>query len=141
GRVQRVLRRAVAPRPVGDADRRAYAEARARASGGAQGVAGGNGVPAAALQAQLAGREFAAVLPVVQRLAVDPKGRIWIQRPGPVWGGPGPVDVVAADGAYLGTLRSDDAPRAFSPGGLAASIARDGDVQRVVVRRLPAPLR
>jgi hypothetical protein len=79
---------------------------------------------------------FASVMPVIQRLAADPAGRLWIQRAGSVWGQHGRIDVVRADGTYLGTLPAGPMPVAFSRGGLAAYI----DGARVRVQRLPAAL-
>ena len=55
---------------------------------------------------------------------------------------PGPIDVLTADGRYLGTLAEARMPAAFGPGGLAAYVEWDDlDVPTVVVRRLPEGLR
>jgi hypothetical protein len=144
-----VIRRAIAPRRVSDADREAFIRARRRTGGGgpAQMVArspdgGSISISPGAVQAQFAEPEFSALLPVVQRLTVDRKGRLWIERAPPVWGQPGPVDVVTADGTYLGTLRGEPVPRAFSSGGLTAAVLPGPSGEpRVVVRRLPEALR
>ena len=56
----------------------------------------------------------------------------------------GPIDVLTAEGAYVGTYSTGatEMPDAFGPDGLAAFIERDElDVPRVVVRRLPAEVR
>lgn len=54
----------------------------------------------------------------------------------------GPIDVLTADGRYLGTLADARMPAAFGPGGLAAYVESDAqDVPTVVVRRLPEGLR
>lgn len=56
----------------------------------------------------------------------------------------GPIDVLTADGEYIGTHRdgATKMPDAFGPDGLAAFIELDDlDVARVVVRRLPAAVR
>jgi hypothetical protein len=57
--------------------------------------------------------------------------------------GDGPIDVVGADGTYVGTLPAGtDVPAAFARDGRAAYIERDEwDVPRIVVRRLPAAWR
>jgi len=149
GRVERVIRRAIAPRPVSDADREAFNRSRRRASGGGatrvvtrSSDGGSISIPGGAVQAQFADVPFADMLPVVQRLSVDRKGRLWIERAPPVWGQPGPVDVVTADGTYLGTLRGEPFPRAFSRGGLTAAVLPGASGEpRVVVRRLPEALR
>lgn len=147
GRVERVIRREIAPRRVSDADREAFNRAR-RGSGGPARVvtsssSGGSiQIPTGAVQAQFEELEFAERVSVVQRLSVDRKGRLWIERAGEVWGQPGPVDVVGADGAYLGTLRGEPMPRAFSRGGLTAAVRADpAGGAHVVVRRLPAAMR
>ena len=56
----------------------------------------------------------------------------------------GPIDVVTAEGRYVGTFPAGATkmPDAFGPGGLAAFIELDDlDVASVVVRRLPAEVR
>ena len=56
----------------------------------------------------------------------------------------GPIDVLTADGEYVGTYRTGATkmPDAFGPNGLAAFIEVDEfDVASVVVRRLPAAVR
>ena len=72
------------------------------------------------------------------------EGRIWVQRRGEEPGSPGPIDVLTSDGRYVGTLAADatTVPDAFGPNGMAAFIEFDEfDVARVVVRRLPTPVR
>ena len=56
----------------------------------------------------------------------------------------GPIDLLTADGRYLGTLRADatSMPSAFGPDGLVAFVERDElDVPTVVVKRLPTEVR
>ena len=56
----------------------------------------------------------------------------------------GPIDLLTADGGYLGTYPADATrmPSAFGPDGLVAFIERDElDVPTVVVRRLPSDVR
>ena len=56
----------------------------------------------------------------------------------------GPIDVLTAEGEYVGTYATGATamPDAFGPDGLAAFIEFDEfDVARVVVRRLPSEVR
>lgn len=82
---------------------------------------------------------FADEIPVIDEIAVDWEDRIWVERAGEIGKGPGPIDVMTADGAYLGTLPLDGLriPWAFGPGGLMAYVETDEyDVQFVRVIRL-----
>ena len=82
--------------------------------------------------------EFAETIPAIQNLRVDGAGRIWVERTGEVWGDPGPIDVVSADGRYLGTVTGQKLPAAFSASGRAAWVEKDDlGVERVVVKQLP----
>ncbi len=84
--------------------------------------------------------EFFEEVPVVHALTTSWRGRIWVQRRGEEPHEDGPIDILTADGSYLGSFRTGATriPDAFGPGGLAAFIERDGfDVQTVVVKRLP----
>ena len=57
---------------------------------------------------------------------------------------PAPIDVVTADGRYVGTFPAGATrmPVAFGPGGLAAFVEFDElDVPTVIVRRLPEKVR
>ena len=77
-------------------------------------------------------------MPVIERVAVDWRDRIWVQRSG-LPGERGPTDILTADGRYLGTLAPDGLriPAAFGPGGLLAYIETDDlGIQRVRVLRL-----
>jgi len=64
---------------------------------------------------------------------------------GPIsWSTPGPIDVVTAEGRYVGTFSAEATalPDAFGPDGMAAFIELDElDVAGVVVRRLPTAVR
>ncbi|MDE0520350.1 MAG: hypothetical protein OXH79_00135, partial [Boseongicola sp.] len=83
-------------------------------------------------------------VPVLRSLATSWNGRIWVQRRGEHPESDGPIDVVTADGEYVGTFSTDATamPDAFGPDGLAAFIEFDEfDVARVVVRRLPDGVR
>ena len=56
--------------------------------------------------------------------------------------GPGPIDVIAPEGEYLGTVPDSRMPNAFGPDGLVAYVRLDEfDVPTVVVRRLPRAVR
>jgi hypothetical protein len=94
------------------------------------------------MERQLETLTFAPVVPVVRGLVADPAGRLWIERNPAAPGGPRLIDVVGADGRYLGTLRGERLPQAFSKGGRAAYVESDSlGVQRVLVRQLPRTLR
>jgi hypothetical protein len=80
------------------------------------------------------------VIPVVQRMATDPQGRIWVQRTAADQGLSGLVDILTYDGRYVGTIPNARVPSAVSRSGRAAYIETDAElgVERVVVRKLPA---
>lgn len=83
-------------------------------------------------------------IPVIQALSVTWEGRIWVMRRGDELLEDGPIDVLTADGEYVGTYRTGETrmPDAFGPDGLAAYIEFDEfEVASVVVRRLPAEVR
>ncbi|MDT8341341.1 MAG: hypothetical protein RQ751_07490 [Longimicrobiales bacterium] len=91
------------------------------------------------MEDQVANLAFFPEIPVVEALAADPLGRIWVQRSAARPGDEGPTDVLSADGRYLGTLPPDGLriPDAFGPGGLAAIIKTDDlDVSTIRVVRL-----
>lgn len=149
GKVRAVVRRPIRPRAVTERDRRDAREQRraqleegtgvvqVRVENGRRSVGAGAPPPAEMIERTLQEMEFAEVIPVIERLAVDAEGQLWIQRAGPRVGQPGPIDLVAADGSYLGTARAQPVPRAFGPEGLAAYIETDDlGVERVIVRRL-----
>lgn len=55
---------------------------------------------------------------------------------------PGPIDVITAEGEYIGTFSSAPMPAAFGPDGLVAYVKVDAlDVANVVVRQLPEEVR
>lgn len=86
---------------------------------------------------------FAEFMAVVTSIRTDPQGRIWVQRRGDDNAVAGPIDLVTAEGRYIGTLPAQPMPNAVSVSGLAAWVVTDDDlgVERVVVRRLPASWR
>jgi sugar lactone lactonase YvrE len=90
-------------------------------------------------EARLETMLFEDVIPVIEDLAVDHEGRIWVQRSSGTPGEPGPTDLITADGRYLGTVPPDGLriPAAFGPDGLIARVETDEfDVPTVVVERL-----
>lgn len=83
-------------------------------------------------------------IPSIDGLGAAPTGTLWIRRDSDERPAPGPVDLVGADGSYLGTLAAGalSIPSAFGPDGLVAFIERDDfDVPSVRVSRLPAAIR
>lgn len=96
------------------------------------------------LRAELESAEFYHEVPLVRNLRTSPEGTIWVRRSGPEPGSNGPIDLITADGRYLGSFASDatSLPSAFGPEGLVAFVRRnDLDVQTVVVSRLPHGIR
>ncbi|MYB05206.1 MAG: hypothetical protein F4Y24_02520 [Gemmatimonadetes bacterium] len=128
GRVSRLLIRPFRPEPVSRRHRAVFLERapesiRRRAESGAL--------------------EFHHEIPVVRDLRTSRKGTIWVLRRGDEPDSAGPIDLIAPDGRYLGTLPAGatDLPSAFGPEGLVAFVERDDlDVPTVVVRRLPPGL-
>jgi hypothetical protein len=146
----RVLDRPVAPVAVTARERELERERRLEelASGGGptqgtvMGMAGGQAAvqapPRSMLEAQLESMTFWPEIQVVQRLAADRDGRLWVQRFGDI-GEPGPIDILGPDGSTLATIPAGalPIPAAFGPGGLAAWVERDDlDVPFVRVGRL-----
>ncbi len=79
-------------------------------------------------------------IPIIEALAVDSEGRIWVQRSSNVPGEDGPTDLITADGRYLGTFDPDGMriPDALGPNGLIAIIETDEfDIPTIKVMRLP----
>jgi hypothetical protein len=139
GQLRRIIERPIAPRRVTEKDREAYRELQSRSQvvlGG-----GGSGPDARAmaqLQASMANVEFNDRIPVIRRLTADPFGRLWLMRFTEVGDSSGPIDLIAADGSYMGTLPAQPMPSAFSRTGRIAYIERDDlGVQRIVVRQVP----
>ena len=137
----RTVERPLQPRRVTEADRQREREL-ARGGGGMVLISGGHGesgggLPPAVAQ-QMGSLQFADVVPVIQGLAADREGRLWVQRAGRAAGEDGPIDLVTEQGQYLGTVTGVGLPAAFGAG-RAAWIEEDAlGVQRVVVRALPA---
>lgn len=89
--------------------------------------------------------EFYAEIPVLRGLRATWDGSLWVQRRGDEpWDDEGPIDVLARDGRYRGTLAAGapGMPMAFGPDGLVAFVERDElDVPTIVVKRLPEEAR
>lgn len=129
GRVSRVLTRPLRPEPVTRQHRAEYLERAAESI---------------RRRAESEPMEFHHEIPVVLDLRTSREGTIWVLRRGDEPDSDGPIDLIAADGRYLGTFIRDatDLPSAFGPDGLVAFVERDDlDVQTVVVRRLPPGVR
>ena len=149
--VWRVLQRPFQPIPVTDRvieaekDRR-LAELEASPDGGASrmvinGVAMSAGSSDRRARERIANLKFFEEVSIVRDLRTSWNGNIWVQRRGEEPGDDdGPIDVLSADGRYLGSYPAGTTrmPDAFGPGGLAAFRAEDKlGVSVVIVRRLP----
>ncbi len=81
-------------------------------------------------------RGFADRIPFISSLIVDPRGRIWVERV-TIGDEPARVDILDADGAYVGTLVDAPIPVAFLPNGDVLAVETDAmDVDRLVVYRV-----
>ena len=157
GGVTRVIRRPLRPRPVTREMEEAYnglISNRASVENRTTGEISTYELPK---------RVFYPEVSILVAISTTWEGRIWVQRRGeeagnrgpigppslglfgPInWRTPGPIDVVTADGRYVGTFATEATamPDAFGPNGMAAFIELDEfDVASVVVRRLPAAVR
>ena len=95
-------------------------------------------------RAELESMEFYHEIPVVRDLRTSREGTIWVGRSGDQLDSDGPIDLIAADGRYLGSYApgATGLPSAFGPDGLVAFVERnDLDVPTVVVKRLPRGVR
>jgi hypothetical protein len=149
GNVQRIIERPIQPRRVTREDReRGIEQRRAQASSsgntmtvrmGPGGTSfGGGEAPPRSIDELIRNTEFADVIPVISRFTADRTGRMWVARAGRRVGEAGPIDLLAADGRYIGTVANGAVPDAVSSSGLAAYIVTDDlGVARVAVRRLP----
>jgi hypothetical protein len=145
----RVITRAIAPRPVTKQDEEearqnlANGLAEARAQIGGAGSAESSSMVEQILQRQAESLLFAPTVPVLQDLRTDAQGRLWLLRsPREAHSKAGPIDIVLADGRYVGTVAGDMLPAAYSRSGRLAYIERDNlGIERVVVRQIPTPWR
>ncbi len=149
GSVAGTIERPLAPAPVTEAIRE---NARTRMREGMQDVdmREAEGIPpgmeemfAAALEemrerseAMVEKMVFPEVMPVLSTMMVDAEDRIWARRRAEDGDNDGPIDILTADGAYLGTLPPDaiELPDAFGPGGLMAYIELDEEYEFPTVR-------
>ena len=95
-------------------------------------------------RARIESMQFFPVIPVVQDLRTGWEGIIWVQRWHDEASGGTAIDLLSADGRYLGTLPpgSTALPSAFGPDGLVAFLETgELGVASVVVRRLQQALR
>jgi hypothetical protein len=136
GKPSRTIQRPIEPRRATAADREAERKRRLGSlMGDAQSLP--PKVRAAAMQ-QVEGLKFAETLPVIQEFGVDPAGRMWVRRGRRPDGNGGRIDLITADGTYLGTFQGRRVPQAYSRSGLVAYMEEgENEVQRVVVRRVP----
>lgn len=160
GRVMRTLTRPLAPRPVTRRIQSAVREHELRLleEGGGGGFLGGLAAAAAegesspmveqmreAARDKIEYGEFFEEIPVLSALRATAEGALWVQRRGEEpWDTAGPIDVMRADGDYVGTfpVGATEMPDAFGPDGLVAFIELDElDIPSIVVRRLPAEVR
>lgn len=159
GRVMRTLTRPLAPRSVTRRIQSAVREHELRnlEEGGGGGFFGGLAAAAEgesspmveqmreAAREEIENREFFEEIPVLSALRSTAEGTLWVQRRGEEpWDTAGPIDVMRADGDYVGTFTvgATEMPDAFGPDGLVAFIELDElDIPSIVVRRLPAEVR
>lgn len=145
GQPVRYIQRPVRERRVTEADRERARERRREQWRNGEGmrriVTGGGTLPPVSpqmVEERLRNMQFAETIPAIQNLKVDAAGRMWVERTGREWGQPGPIDLIAANGSYLGTVTGQRLPAAFSASGRAAYIEKDDmGVERVVVRQVP----
>lgn len=149
GTVQQVLTRPLHPARMTDRIRDAERALRLGVLGGVADAAGRTGGERAALADRMAQfmrtrveeMRFYREFPVVRGLKTSWDGAIWVHRNGELPGEDGPIDVLTADGRYVGTFSAGDVamPNAFGPAGLVAFEEEDEfEAPVVVVRRLPA---
>ena len=140
GREIRTLTRPFAPKPVTRGVRSAM-----RDRSLARLPEGDGGDMQAAVREQIRNRGFMDEIPVLSALRTTWDGALWIQRRGEEpWDEDGPIDVMRADGAYVGTFAAGatEVPDAFGPDGLVAFVERDElDIPSIVVRRIPVEVR
>ena len=132
--VVRVLRRPLPPEPVTDGTMRAERDRRREQPDDV-----GEGWTMLDPDERLDNLEFFPEVPVIRGLTTTWDGHIWVLRRGEDPLGDGPIDVLTADGRYLGSLRAGATaiPDAFGPDGLVAFIeTNELDVQTVTVKRI-----
>ena len=159
GAIEHILRRPIRPLAVTEEMRHAARERRLEAQRNRQFTSITGGEPPPEVQtlfsrlrtAQTAAVEnmrFFTEVPVIAAVRSTWDGALWVERSTePGREEPGPIDVLAPDGRYVGTLAPGaaalpDMPDAFGPDGLVAFIETDEfDVPVITVRRIPAEIR
>ncbi len=158
GVISRILRRPIRPLAVTEEMEREERERQLEAESNRTITQRGSAPPAAvremienmrSLQREaLENMRFFPEVPVIAALRATWDGALWVQRSTePGSDEAGPIDVIAPDGRYLGTLETGtaalpDMPDAFGPDGLVAFIDTDEfDVPVITVWRLPPAIR
>ncbi|MDE2754373.1 MAG: hypothetical protein OXI83_17510, partial [Gemmatimonadota bacterium] len=135
GRLLRIVKRPLHPQPM---SRRVIRAEKDRRLTLAEGLAV-TGVVSASIRNRIESLDFADQIPVVGGLGTSWDGLIWVHRLGENPLDDGPIDVLAADGRYLGTYPpgTTTLPTAFGPDGLLAFVETDAlGVETVIVKRL-----
>ena len=138
GGLSRVLTRPIRPAPLTDRLKAEYVEQQLKE------IQSLGGPGADFRRTQLESIEDFDEIPLIRDLRTSREGTIWIRRGADELGIDGPIDLITADGRYLGTFPRDatDLPAAIGPNGLVAFIENnDLDVPTVVVKRLPRGVR
>lgn len=139
GRVERIIERGPAPRPVTEADREAARQRLRDQSDSGGGIRMGGGGPDEStrqrmLEQRLEKMTFADLVPRIVRLGVDARDRIWVGVSDDAADEVGRIDIYDRQGALVGQLRDFTMPDAFLADGRVAVLRRDDlDVQQVVV--------
>ena len=158
GAVSRILRRPIRPLTVTEEMEQVERERRLEAESNRTVTQRGGPPPASVLEMMdrmrslareaIENMRFFPEVPVIAAVRATWDGSLWVQRSTePGLDEPGPIDVIAPDGRYAGTLESGtaalpDMPDAFGPDGLVAFIDADEfDVPVITVRRLPPAIR
>ncbi len=156
GAVSRILRRPIRPLPATEELKRAERQRRLERESKRTftSLSGGDPPPQVSemisriqstRREALDNMQFHADVPVIAAVRVTWDGSLWIERSTePGASDPGPIDVLAPDGRYVGTFPAGrrEMPDAFGPDGLAAFLGTDEfDVPVITVRRLPQDVR
>lgn len=135
--IVRILTRPFQPEPMSNRVIRAETERRLRRVE----ESSLTGVVSESTRRFLEDQEYADEIPVIRGLGTTWDGQIWVQRHGDDPLEDGPIDVLTADGRYLGSYlaRTAALPTAFGPDGLVAHVeVSDLGVQTVTVQRVVA---
>jgi hypothetical protein len=137
GTVVAEIRRPVTGRPSTEADLDVL-ERRMQAAG--DGAVRTFGDPSLVQPAEPPRPVIAEIIPTIRQIVGNGAGVLLVARETkPVGGNQPAIDVVTDEGRYVGTVRGQSMPLALGPRRLAAYVERDDlDVERLVVRRLPA---